>query len=403
MGFNREYHSDYRHQERPYTLAEWHSTVSRLGSWRTMIRRSILCLANNDSNPHNENLAVTKPVKPADGEDHPFSVIVAEDDPATRVLLKRQLERAGYQVTAFENGRLALEAVCDMPVGILIADWNMPELDGPGLITEVCERLKNGSLESYFQILLTAFADKDRITEGLDSGADDYLTKPYNLPELLARVRVGERTLQLVRTLSEQKRELMALNERLEYLASRDALTGLYNRRVLFERLSAEWSQSNRTYRSFGCIMLDIDHFKKINDTHGHHAGDETLRGLAKLLKTQLRPYDTCGRFGGEEFLVLCPDTDAAEISMIAERIRAAIENLTISVEGVEINPTASIGAASRSERHEAAEDLVSEADELLYEAKNAGRNQVRYADGNGQHLSCSANDGTTHRTAARS
>ncbi|MBN2447326.1 MAG: diguanylate cyclase [Phycisphaerae bacterium] len=320
------------------------------------------------------------------------SIIIADDDDSTRKLLQRQLERAGYTVTPCADGRAAFDAIREQGEGIVVADWGMPEMDGPSLCRALREMQAMHALRSVHVILLTARTDQEHVVEGLESGADDYLTKPYHHRELLARIRSGQRTLVLQQELYAQRLEvqkanaaLQVLNARLEKLANTDTLTGLFNRRVLFERLNEAWAYAQRIATPLSAIMLDIDHFKKVNDTHGHHAGDVVLSTVAALLRKAVRPYDTCARFGGEEFVVICPDADGNAANDVAERLRRAIERAQITVDGNTLSVTVSVGAAVQRERHSEAEALISEADAMLYEAKGHGRNQVWYRDEAGQ------------------
>ena len=319
-------------------------------------------------------------------------VIVAEDDPLTLKLLTRQLEAAGYSVTACADGRAALKAIQEHGRGILVADWNMPEVTGIELCHATRELQQQRAIQTFYIILLTAHSEAAYVVRGLEAGADDYLTKPYHPQELHARIRAGERTLNLLDELMQQRLEtqkgnaaLVVLNERLEKLASTDALTALSNRRVFFERLHEAWAHAERTRATFGVIMLDVDHFKRVNDEHGHHAGDQVLTAVARLLRSSVRPYDICGRVGGEEFAVICPATDGRGTAILAARLREAIAAQSIETEGKTLRVTISAGATECGERHGAAEDVLNEADTLLYEAKTHGRNQVWCVDDAGQ------------------
>ncbi len=319
-------------------------------------------------------------------------IIVAEDDQATLKLFVRQLKEAGYEVTPCINGREALEAIQERGKGIIIADWGMPEMGGLELCQAVRELQSFRAIQSVHIILVTASADKDRLVQGLEAGADDYLTKPYHAQELLARLHAAERTLRLLDELFQQRMEvqkanatLQVFNDKLEKLASTDMLTGLHNRRVLFERFGELWAMSERTDADLAFIMLDIDHFKSVNDTYGHHVGDLVLTEVSRRMRGALRPYDVCARFGGEEFAVVCPNSDSAATTQIAERIRQAVAAKPVKAEDQVIPVTVSVGAATRREDHASVDVLIGEADEMLYRAKENGRNQVWYYDAAGQ------------------
>lgn len=317
-------------------------------------------------------------------------ITLAEDDPASRELLKRQLEKAGYAVDACENGRAALDSLQRNNGGIVLADWMMPEMDGVTLARTVRELNTMQALPFVYFVLLTAHSETAQIVAGLEAGADDYLTKPYHLQELLARLRAGERIYELQRQLVKRQMELhranaemAALNLKLEKIANTDSLTGLANRRVLFERLTEFWSHSVRRDIPLACIMLDVDRFKRINDSHGHAAGDDVLKSVAAVCRGAARAHDVAARFGGEEFCLLCPDTDAAGAAQFAERLRNAIESHGFTFGPTPIPVSVSIGVAARMPNHQCGEELIAAADEMLYRAKNSGRNctWVRTAD----------------------
>ncbi|MFO0838755.1 MAG: diguanylate cyclase [Phycisphaerae bacterium] len=338
--------------------------------------------------PVDTNMSI--PVERTMNDRKPPRIIIAEDERASRVLLERHLQRAGYTVISCADGVEALAAVRGAGGGLIIADWNMPNLDGLALCQSIQDLRQRNELGLVYFILLTANSEKEMIVRGLEAGADEYLTKPYHARELLARIGAGQRILDLNNDLvdksTELKRinaEITTLNQRLELLANTDALTGLVNRRCLFERLQESWSLADRKNQPLSCAMIDIDHFKSINDTHGHAAGDEVLRQVAEKCREAVRRYDICGRFGGEEFCVILPSCGLAGAVASAERLRAAIEQLEIVVDGKVIPVRASIGVAGRRASHEDADDMVADADAMLYSAKRGGRNQVWYMDEN--------------------
>lgn len=322
----------------------------------------------------------------------PHPIVLAEDDAASRKLLVRQLESAGYAVTACEDGRRALDAICRIGSCIVVADWMMPEMDGTTLCREVRQLQAVRGLGTVYFIMLTAQTERDSVVAGLDAGADDYLTKPYHRSELLARINAGRRIYDLQQgmlareqELARKNAELEILSQKLERLANTDGLTGLTNRRHLLERLDEAWSMSVRRDLPLACILFDIDRFKRINDTHGHAAGDAVLKAVAAACDAQVRPYDLIGRFGGEEFIVVAPDTDAAGAAALAERLRAAVEAAEIAFEGRSIPVTMSLGVAVRGPQHADPAAAIAAADEMLYKAKENGRNQVWLCDADGQ------------------
>lgn len=323
---------------------------------------------------------------------------IVEDDAASRRLLQRQLELAGYTVRAASNGRDAIEMMSELGSGIVIADWSMPELDGIQLCRALRELESMQALGSIYYILLTAHTGKEQVIEGLAAGANDYLTKPYHSGELLARVQVGERVLGLQEELRRQtvefqkaNLELALLSRKLDDMANTDALTGLSNRRCLLARLKEAWDSSTRGGHSLSCIMLDVDKFKRINDTYGHEAGDEVLKATATRLRGSIRRPDMCGRLGGEEFAVVCAGIDSATASTVAERIRQAISAAPVRCGDKEIPVTTSCGVAQRDDSIVSPEALLRSADDLLYAAKEHGRNQTWYRRPNGSAAAVTA------------
>ena len=318
-------------------------------------------------------------------------IVIAEDDPPSRALLARLLSKAGYDVIACEDGALALEVIRHEVSCLVIADWKMPNMDGLELCDAVRQLCEMQALGFIYFILLTAQSDKDEIVAGLEAGADDYLTKPYHKRELLARIKVGERLFKLQHELTQQQKELhqvnrdfAQLNQRLEELANTDTLTKLPNRRHLFDRFEEIWALTSRNNRPLSCIMLDIDKFKLINDTHGHAGGDLILKKLSGVIKQCMRRYDVLGRIGGEEFCILCPDTGLEGTGILAERVRAAVEETEFHFGGTTIPATVSLGVATRCNAYKDPDSLIGAADAMLYQAKEHGRNQVWACDCHG-------------------
>ena len=296
-------------------------------------------------------------------------VLIAEDDLTSRLLLKKVLEKWGYEVVVTTNGAEAWGAAPnDDSPRLVVLDWMMPEMDG----VEVCRRVR--ALDTHqppYIILLTALGEQDHVIAGLGAGADDYVGKPYDPAELRARVEVGRRLVEL-------NAELIAAQLRFEEQAHTDALTGLLNRGAIVERLEIEFERADREGGEIGIGMADIDHFKRVNDTHGHAAGDAVLRELAGRMESALRPYDSLGRFGGEEFLILVPGAPATRssprsLSACAPRSRRRLWRSRARWS------SASAWAASRE--GEAVDALIARADEALYAAKARGRDLVVLAE----------------------
>ncbi len=320
-------------------------------------------------------------------------IAIIDDDSSARKLLQRQLEGTGYQVFAFSDGRAALQPICKMGSGIVIADWSMPGMDGLELCRAVRELQTMQALGRIHFILLTAFNEKDKVIEGFAAGADDYLTKPYHPGELLARVRVGERMLRLQeellrRNIEVQKAnaQMAALAAKLDHLANTDVLTDLPNRRCLFERYQAAWETSRRRGEPLSCVMLDLDRFKKVNDTYGHAAGDQVLKSVAAAIRRHARQPELCGRFGGEEFMLVLPATSSSAAAEVAEEMRTDIHAQPILCGSTRIPVTVSCGVAEATADMASPDELLRGADAMLYLAKEHGRNQtwVLAPDGQG-------------------
>lgn len=293
-----------------------------------------------------------------------MKILIAEDDPISRRILEANLRAWGYEVMVVSDGFEAWEIIRqpESPC-LVISDWMMPRMDGPTLCREIRELKKE---EYVYIIILTAKGEKRDIIEGLEAGADDFLTKPFDQAELKARTRIGER--------------IINLEHRLQTLAHTDALTGILNRGFFIERMEQEMSRARREKAPLSLIMADIDHFKHVNDTFGHQIGDLVLCRFANQLASYTRCYDFPGRYGGEEFVVCLPGADEQRAVLVCERLRRQVENMEIELpsDAGSIRITASFGTASRSvESEENIDSLVKRADDALYLAKKQGRNRV--------------------------
>lgn len=295
-------------------------------------------------------------------------ILIAEDDPVSRRLLEVFLTRWGYQVEVAASGTQALELLEQMDAPRLaVLDWMMPGLEG----VQVCRKIRERKGRPYtYILLLSARGQKEDLLAGLGSGADDYLTKPFDAQELRARLHVGQRILQL-------QDGLMAAGEQLLFRATHDSLTGISNRGTVLDALGRERSRQVRGGGSFGIILLDVDHFKYVNDTHGHQCGDAVLQEVSRIMTASVRAYDTVGRYGGEEFLIVVPAADAASVFGLSERIRHTIESKPVATDSGEIPITVSLGLAVSSDVAPLdAEAMLNTADNALYRAKELGRNR---------------------------
>src|ERR1700733_10338819 len=254
-------------------------------------------------------------------------VLIAEDDAVSRHVLKSFLHKWNYDVTAETDGAAALRILeSDDSPRLAVLDWMMPGMEG----VQICQRIRERKKGPYiYVLLLTARSEKRDLLRGLELGADDYLTKPFDSEELRARLLVGERILAL-------QDDLILAREELRFRATHDVLTGIANRGAVMDALRNEMSRQVREQRSFGVILVDIDHFKNINDTHGHLCGDEVLQVVTRRMKECVRPYDTLGRYGGEEFLVIASAANEKGTMALAERIRSAMESKPVMTQGGE-------------------------------------------------------------------
>jgi diguanylate cyclase (GGDEF)-like protein len=300
-----------------------------------------------------------------------LNIVVADDSRVYRKLVEDALARDEYKVSFAKNGREALELVSGLDPAVLVTDWEMPDVTG----LELCKKIRQAHGAYTYVILLTSNTMKDQIIQGLDAGADDYLTKPFHPGELLARVAVGRRVAQLHRQVSEK-------NRLLEELALTDPLTGLPNRRAVEDWAKRELSGAVRHGFSLWVVMADLDHFKSVNDTYGHDAGDFVLERFAAILKANTRASNMCGRIGGEEFVLVLGHTDREGVQIAIERLRQHLEKEVFTFGTRVLRVTASFGV-SGFRRKEAAEfnQLLREADGALYSAKRRGRNRIEFAE----------------------
>jgi diguanylate cyclase (GGDEF)-like protein len=294
-----------------------------------------------------------------------MKILIAEDQPTAALFLSRTLEKMGHGVAVARDGEEAWSILRQGDAPLLISDWMMPNLDGPDL----CRRIRAVGGERYTYIILLTSRDRreDRL-KGLRAGADDFLTKPPDADELAVRLEIAERILAVHDQLARQ-------NTRLAELATIDELTGTKNRRRFREDLELLFTQAIRLRSPLSLIMLDIDHFKQLNDTFGHPAGDEVLHWVGSILSTAVRAHDVVARYGGEEFVVLLPATEADEALEVAERLRIAISSRIWLHRQV----TASVGVATTHADTLAAATLLNQADQALYHSKQNGRDRITH------------------------
>ncbi|MCX5814476.1 MAG: diguanylate cyclase [Proteobacteria bacterium] len=298
-------------------------------------------------------------------------ILIAEDDFTSRSILVGVLTKCGHETVATENGAEAWAAMQqpDAP-RLAILDWVMPEMDG----IEVCRHIRTLETDQPpYIIILTSKDEKADIVAGLEAGADDYLIKPYDPGELHARVNVGQRMIEIQAKLAEVRNALA-------HEATHDPLTGINNRRAILDGLANELSRARRNGRTVGIGMCDLDHFKQINDSYGHQAGDEVLCGFTRIIQDSLREYDLIGRYGGEEFLVVTPEFGGLMLERVYERLCERVAKSPIHTRAGDISITVSIGVSSGT-GDDTVDALLNEVDTALYQAKKDGRNRVSYAD----------------------
>lgn len=308
-------------------------------------------------------------------------VLVADDDVTSLRLLEKATRDLGYEVITAADGLAAWSAIRRQDVRMVVADWEMPGMSGLSL----CRRVRAGVLGRYvYMVLLTSKTDKSEIIEGMEAGADDYLTKPFNRAELSARLRVGSRIVDLELDLSAKTMMLEDLNTRLERTALTDPLLGIGNRRGLYEVLEKLKTTHAACESGFALIMCDVDNFKSYNDAYGHIAGDKTLIEICAAMKGRMRDQNGLYRYGGEEIVAFLPAAAPEEAVRVAERCCRAVEALAIphraSPSGtvtISCGVSACLGKCKGCRGWEA---IISEADEALYRAKAAGKNRVEAA-----------------------
>jgi diguanylate cyclase (GGDEF)-like protein len=300
-------------------------------------------------------------MKPGENERKPLSILVIEDHPDQRDLLAIVLQREGYRVITAGNGLEALEKLQKEEVQIALSDIMMPKMDGFELIKSI---RNDSALKGIYLILITARIQEGDRVRGLDLGADDYITKPFSFSELLARVRVGSRVVQY--------------QQNLEHQTQIDPLTALFNRRGFEKKIAEEFERSKRYSHPLSVLLLDIDNFKSINDTYGHHGGDTALVKISEILREKTRRSDFPARYGGEEFVLILPETDQDSAVQVASKIHEEIRSQPFGTSSSAFALTVSIGLTSTSTKpYDDWRQMLDDADQAMYNAKNSGKDRV--------------------------
>ncbi len=293
-------------------------------------------------------------------------VLVVDDDSENRNLIVEVLEQEKYEVQAAASGQEAITLIQSWSPELVLLDYNMPGLSGLDTLTHLRKQ------QNYTAVIfVSANSDRDLVIECLSAGADDYIRKPFNAGELMARVMVRFRNKDVQDALS-------AANSKLQELAERDDVTGLYNMRFVYQKIDSELKRAKRYGRQVGCIMMDLDHFKQVNDNFDHLFGSHVLREIGQLIKRNMREIDFAARYGGDEFLLVLTETDEIGVATFADRIRKLIEAHVCTDGKNTFQRTASLGfSISSLEELMTPKELVLRADQALYRAKETGRNRV--------------------------
>jgi len=353
--------------------------------WLTLMNMGVVHIPSFAELLNHEDTAETTIEIPqwphANQDNYKMRVLVVEHDRSMLVLLQSMLAAAGHNVLTARDGVEAMRLTEQHRPQLVISDCLTPQMDGITL----CRKLRESyDYRNMYIIILTAQQGTDRLVEAFEAGADDCMVKPLTQKIFFARLRAAQRVVRLQEELAFDReqmlrfaKELAASNERLQRLALTDALTELPNRRLAMERIEQEWALSERGDRTLSCMMVDIDHFKSINDKFGHQTGDDALKAVAKTLRQSARTQDVVCRYGGEEFLVICPDADLNAAYQGAERLRLNVAALNFKYQGTDIKLTISIGVAAKSAATASIDDLLNHADNCLYAAKEGGRNKT--------------------------
>ncbi|RTL48148.1 MAG: diguanylate cyclase [Rhodocyclaceae bacterium] len=316
------------------------------------------------------------------GEDgYRMRVLVVDDDRSMRTLLAAMLKDVGHEVFEAENGKQAFDTALEVRPEMMIVDWMMPEMNGVELTRALRETVSG---RGVYILILTALEDDEALVEAFEAGVDDFMIKPLKPRILAARLRAGQRVVKLQQEVERDREEirrfaaeLAVTNRKLQQVALTDFLTGFPNRRYAMARLQQDWAATTRNNRALSCLVIDLDSFKQVNDTHGHDVGDQVLKQSAQAIKAALRAEDVICRMGGDEFLAICPDTDLDAAMLCAERVRAAVAALRIPIASTELTGSVSIGVAQRVSSMANLDMLIKRADEGVYLAKSQGRNRV--------------------------
>ncbi len=294
----------------------------------------------------------------------PIKILIVEDDRISARILEHHIKEWGYETLLVYDGEKAWQIFETDPPEMALLDWMIPGINGLELCRRVRLKTKTKESDYIYIILLTARDERSDLIQGLNAGADDYVTKPFDLLELKARLNTGRRIIELQRLLKKE--------------ATFDWLTGLLNRRSILEQAEKEYLRSKRENKPLGLILIDIDDFKKINDSFGHYGGDVILAEVSHRLQKKIRAYDKIGRYGGDEILVIVPNCNHAELEKIADRLRHSIQAKPIIFNNQSLTITISAGGVSNENNSPfSIAELINFCDHALFQAKKLGRNRT--------------------------
>lgn len=299
-------------------------------------------------------------------------IAIVDDDPISRQILRSSLKHFGHEIIEASDGEIAWKLIKENTPRFIITDWLMPKMDG----LELIRNIRAANLQSYtYIIIISGKEEKNDVVTGLEAGADDYLVKPFDVFELRARVSIGVRILEL-------ETDLKIARDQMEAMAMHDYLTGLLSRRAIYTHLKGEIDRSQRENHPLSLIMMDLDHFKSINDKYGHLVGDQALCLVSEQILRNVRSYDWAGRWGGDEFLIVLPNTGQQDAHAISERICSKISSIGIETpDHAKVYIQASLGVITHNEGGISIDRLIHQTDNALYSAKLAGRHCVYYAE----------------------
>lgn len=358
--------------------------------WSAMLPVDAYALPNLSLSAEPETPAPSQPPAtfPSAANDAPagdgLRVLVVDDDAATRLTLQTLLVRGGYRVATAEDGVRGMECALEFQPQIMVVDWVMPQMNGLEL-TRTLRQTRMG--RSIYIIVLTSHEEDARLVEAFESGVDDYMVKPLRPRVLEARLRAAQRLVRMQRELETEREEIRRYaaelgvsNRRLQEVSMTDALTGFPNRRYAMERIAQEWAIAQRSNRSLSCMLIDVDHFRQINETYGRDVADQVLEQTARAIRACMRMQDVVCRTGGDEFLIICPDTDLQQALACAQRVGAGVAAVPVQAGRLRLKSSISVGVAERLPAMPDADALLTLADQALLAAKKAGRNCVRTA-----------------------